>query len=333
MNRGKLDGNTLELVLYDKLKSHAFLVVKCENEIKQDYYPFCSGVDILCHDPVQSKSVFIQCKFAAKPTPVNDVNHFILSATCLQKDKVVADNSLLLWVAKVPPSVVGIDSLTHHGGEIITNDLLHALIAETEDRVLAYFDISLTKGGRFDADLADVFTTTPTQIQKSVCPSSAQVEYDAAVKVFNDTIRVVFNSEAIIYNICNNVASGKIKTAIKLLETTVRDLSYGDYNARAIKCGDDIVTGLPAKINALVQAYNKLYPKRSQLNLVDATIDNLYYLYADKKRNIHMFSNNYIAFNNIKTRAEFDTAINTCYNNIKDKMVNQKMELYKYVLT
>lgn len=330
MNRGKLDGNTLELVLYDKLKSNASLVVKCENEIKQDYYPFCSGVDILCHDLAQSKSVFIQCKFAAKPTPVNDVNHFILSAMCLQKEKVVANNSLLLWVAKVQPSTYGIDSLKHHSAEIITHELLDKLIMETETRILEYFNISSNKC-RIDTELANVFMTKP--MQNNVCPSYIQNEYDTAVKIFNDTIGVMFNNDAIVYNICNNVNTGKIKTAIKLLETTVRDLSYSDYNARSIKCGDDIVTGLPIKINNLVQSYNKLYPKRAQLNLVDTTLDNLYYLYVDKKRNIHMFSNNYIEFNNIKTRAEFDTAIHNCYNKLKDQMISQKMQLYKYVLT
>ena len=139
-NTGRLDGNRLENELFKKFNNNQSIVTKDETTIKKEYHSFCSGVDILCK--TSNKSIYIQCKFSEKSHQVCDINHFILSAKCLQDEFIKTPEYKLLWVCKNKPSAIACKSLEHFNVTIINNADLDTLINSSEKYVLDYLDIA-----------------------------------------------------------------------------------------------------------------------------------------------------------------------------------------------
>jgi hypothetical protein len=139
MNKRKLEGHKLEYDLYETLKSNKNnFIVKCESEIKSEYYNFCGGVDIMC--TYNDNTIFIQCKWSNTKANVEQVNHFILLSRLVQS-KIKSKNYKLLWVSKIDPSSIGLDSLHHFDANIISNDDIDNLIHMVEKYIFQYFNI------------------------------------------------------------------------------------------------------------------------------------------------------------------------------------------------
>ena len=132
-------GHKLESDICTNLQNRG-IVVKMETDIKKEYYDFCSGVDILCiHN---DKHVYIQCKWRETKAKIDEVNHFIYSASCINTtDALCGKEHKLLWVSKLPPSPIGVKSINHSKGIIIHNEDFDTLLESAIQFVLGYFGL------------------------------------------------------------------------------------------------------------------------------------------------------------------------------------------------
>ena len=132
-------GHQLESDICTNLQNRG-IVVKMETDIKKEYYDFCSGVDILCiHN---NKHVYIQCKWRETKAKIDEVNHFIYSASCINTtDALCGKEHKLLWVSKLPPSPIGVKSINHSKGIIIDNEHFDTLLESAIQFVLGYFGL------------------------------------------------------------------------------------------------------------------------------------------------------------------------------------------------
>lgn len=254
MNTGKRDGNQLEIELYNKLKQHNGLTVKSESEIKKEYYDFCSGVDILCFDA--NKSLYIQCKFAKTGEQIEGVNHFILSAKCIENEKIKSNEPKLLWVSKVKPTLIGEKSLKYFNGEIIENNDLYTLIKNTEEYVLNFFEIKKND--------------TPF-IKIEPIMDKNTVIYQNYKRELIDAINKIFINHITRTNIITLIDNRDIK---KLEKYLIKECDNYD-NSHNINYYD--LSSLQPCINNLICSYNKLYNKSVML-----IKDNEFYYYQQK---------------------------------------------------
>lgn len=350
MNRGKLNGNMLESSLYDILKKNSNLEVKCENEIKQQYHSFCSGVDIVCYNTALSVAIYIQCKFAEKPTPINDVSHFILSANCLQNEYIMANKKIILWVSKNNPSSTGLSCLRHHGGHIIANNDLDSLIKEAGLFVIKQFDIFKIFKNPEDISGKNSKNTIISYQNKSVSKhnydayamvvpktilndnsnnndnneqyfknkTTLKNDYDESVMVVEKMAKSVFTDKNMQYNIINHIRAGDLKMAIIHIENSIKSTRFCDYEKSCVRYNADIISGIPEKINKMIIAYNKLNPSKSQLTLVNG---DMYKLYIEKKKVKHIFNQNIELFDKISTLSGLADANYTMFSEIRNNHI------------
>lgn len=231
MNIGKLEGYKLENDIYRLLKSnkHKF-IVKCESEIKTEFYSFCSGIDIMC--TYKNDTIFIQCKWSNAKSTIEQVNHFILSSQLVQS-QIKSKKYKLLWISKVNPSTISIDSLNHHNAKIITNDNFDNLILMMQQYILQYFNID-----------------NNTIIQVNI---NDYDNYDNSKQNLCDIINIIFANNIIAKN---NILSCIATNNISKLKKQIT-IELNDYDNSNITYEPKIINLL----NSVITNYNLKYKK------------------------------------------------------------------------
>jgi hypothetical protein len=281
MNTGKKDGCTLELELFNKLKNQ-LTNTKCEGDIKKEYFSFCSGVDIMCNQ--DNKSIYIQCKFSDKPTQINDVNHFILSAKCLQDNFIKTNEYKLVWVCKNKPSLVGQDSLKHYNVEIIENNDLTNLINNAEQYVLNYFSSS--------------------SIQSATEYNNHIYNYNKQLIEQYEQLKKNFKDQCIEQVICDWNIKDNMKLYLNNNDYKKLDKSYVDAFKNYTSLRPTILTGssnmriISQQMNWLIKQYNEIYKKQ-----IPQVLDEDYYIMCVKAKHFNAFKPG--SHKKIKNRDEF----------------------------
>jgi hypothetical protein len=183
-------GHQLESDICTNLQNRG-IVVKMETDIKKEYYDFCSGVDILCiHN---NKHVYIQCKWRETKAKIDEVNHFIYSASCI--NALCGKEHKLLWVSKLPPSPIGVKSINHSKGIIINNEHFDTLLESAIQFVLGYFGLG-------DQTVVAAISVQQAELHRK------QAEFDVAKQQLIKMVEEMY---------CNNNYSSGIKNIIGLI--------------------------------------------------------------------------------------------------------------------
>ena len=280
MNTGKKDGCTLELELFNKLKDK-LQNVKCEGDIKKEYFSFCSGVDIMCNQ--DNKCVYIQCKFSDKPTQINDVNHFILSSKCLQDEFIKSNNYKMFWICKNKPSTVGLESIKHFNVEIVENNDLTNLINDAEQSILNYFGSAIVeRSTSHNNNMNTYYKNLLEQYEKQKNDFKTRC-IDIVISDWNIKDNMILYLKNNDYKKLDKAYVEAFKTFTSLRPTII--------------IGTSNLCNISQQMNWLIKQYNEIYKKQ-----IPQVLDEDYYIMCVKAVHFNAFKPG--SHNKIKTREQ-----------------------------